>query len=388
MIIPLQWLKSTHTGGFSPKRDTIDHKPQLLKNSRPCENLSPKRETSDHKPQLLKNSRPCENLSPKQETSDHKPQLLKNSRPARISRPSEGLSPKNQDKSDLLLENDIPFSPRRGETSFKATILADFRPGENPSLKRGYQVKILWVCRSGEIFLLKRGFLVQIHKLFKVSSTHSSSHTHSSIMRTKSTANKNHPPHKKHKSGTSGQATPSYNRNKFTSLEREERYNTLLQWTFVPERRVELQRNEYPNFLTKLDELKWGTLASPHNKFEPDVVQEFYANAYPPEEGGGLFEHKSWMLNNPYEVSEDSLDGYHQLVAQNSTMAHGFRIAETVETLCLPGRSASANLDGRPKRIYGKDMTTLAQIWMIFCLHNIIPNSHVSSLPLFDCHLL
>ncbi|KAF1868361.1 hypothetical protein Lal_00008168 [Lupinus albus] len=148
------------------------------------------------------------------------------------------------------------------------------------------------------------------------------------IRRTKSTANKNHPPPKKHKSGTSGQVTPSYNRNKFTSLEGEERYNTLLQWTFVPERKVDLQRNEYPNFLTRLDELKWGTLTSPHNKFDPDVV------------------------------SEDSLDGYHQMVAQNSIMAHGFRIAETVATLCLPGRSVSANVDGRPKRIYRKDMTT------------------------------
>ncbi|KAE9604374.1 hypothetical protein Lalb_Chr11g0071031 [Lupinus albus] len=33
-------------------------------------------------------------------------------------------------------------------------------------------------------------------------------------------------------------------------------------------------------------------------------------------------------------------------------------------------------------------MTTLAQIWMIFFLHNVIPNSHVSSFPLYDCHLL
>ncbi|KAF1888733.1 hypothetical protein Lal_00036775 [Lupinus albus] len=222
-------------------------------------------------------------------------------------------------------------------------------------------------------------------------------------VRTKSTANRDHPPPKKHKTGTSSQATPSHNRTKFTSVEREERYNTLLQWTFIPERKVDLRRNEYPEFLTRLDQLKWGTIASPHDKFDPDVVREFYANAYPPEEGGGLFEHKSWvrgkvirydreylnmMLNNPYQVSEDSLDGYHHLVAQNSTMVHGFRIAETVASLCLPRRSVSGNVDGQPKRIYRKDMTTLAQIWMIFCLHNIIPNSHVSSLPLFDCHLL
>ncbi|KAF1888442.1 hypothetical protein Lal_00011213 [Lupinus albus] len=147
-------------------------------------------------------------------------------------------------------------------------------------------------------------------------------------MRTKSVADKNHPP-KKHKSGTSGHAAPSFNRHKFTSLEREERYNTILQWAFVPERRVDLQRNEYPNFLTRLDALKWGAIASPHDKFDPDVVREFYANAYPPEEGGGLFEHKSWvrgkvirydrnylnmMLNNPYEARDGHLDGYHSMV--------------------------------------------------------------------------
>ncbi|KAF1882984.1 hypothetical protein Lal_00003166 [Lupinus albus] len=107
-------------------------------------------------------------------------------------------------------------------------------------------------------------------------------------MRTKSTANRDHPPPKKHKTGTSSQATPSHNRTKFTSVEREERYNTLLQWTFIPERKVDLRRNEYPEFLTRLDQLKWGTIASPHDKFDPDVVREFYANAYPPEEGGGI----------------------------------------------------------------------------------------------------
>ncbi|KAF1874340.1 hypothetical protein Lal_00013783 [Lupinus albus] len=69
-------------------------------------------------------------------------------------------------------------------------------------------------------------------------------------------------------------------------------------------------------------------------------------------------------------------------------MTHGFNIDEIVQQLCLPGRTVSATVDGRPKRIYRKDMIMLAQIWMIFCLHNVIPNSHVSSLPLYDCYLL
>ncbi|KAF1874080.1 hypothetical protein Lal_00041523 [Lupinus albus] len=80
------------------------------------------------------------------------------------------------------------------------------------------------------------------------------------------------------------------------------------------------------------------------------------------------------MLNNPYEVRDGHLDGYHLMVEKSGTMTHGFNIDETVEQICLPGRTISANVDGRPKRIYRKDMTTLAQIWMIFCLHNVIPN--------------
>ncbi|CAL0301254.1 unnamed protein product [Lupinus luteus] len=33
-------------------------------------------------------------------------------------------------------------------------------------------------------------------------------------------------------------------------------------------------------------------------------------------------------------------------------------------------------------------MTSLAQLWMMFLVHNVIPNSHVSSLPLTDCYLV
>ncbi|KAF1894131.1 hypothetical protein Lal_00004050 [Lupinus albus] len=134
--------------------------------------------------------------------------------------------------------------------------------------------------------------------------------------------------------------------------EREERYTTLLQWAFIPQRRVELQHNEYPKFLETLDRLKWGAIASTHDKFDPDVVREFYANAYPPEKGGEVFEDKSWVRGKVIR------------------------------------RTYFANIEGRPNRIYRKGMTTLAQIWMIFCLHNVIPNSHVSSLPLSDCYLL
>ncbi|KAF1872264.1 hypothetical protein Lal_00028171 [Lupinus albus] len=353
---------------------------------RPSEYTSPRRGGASCKTTILADSRPGENpplryqrgnLAQSRSTWAY----WKNLAQARYFRLSENSRPSEK------------FSPRREST---ISVLKKGGWGETPHLP--FPPKALKNPRSSQ--KLPKGsnpVSMQIFKHFKhFALTHH--HTHSPYqhvsdlnsshlimlsvgsyvkifhLRTKSTANRDHPPPKKHKTRTSSQATPSHNRNKFTSVEREEHYNTLLQWTFVPERRVDLRRNDYPEFLTKLDELKWGTIASPHDKFDPDVVREFYANDYPLEEGGGLFEHKSWvrgkvirydreylnmMLNNPYQVSEDSLDGYHHLVAQNSTMVHGFRIAETVASLCLPGRSVSGNVDGQPKRIYRKDMTTL-----------------------------
>ncbi|KAF1894543.1 hypothetical protein Lal_00027808 [Lupinus albus] len=241
----------------------------------------------------------------------------------------------------------------------KMAVEEEVLNGQNPSLKRGHQVK-------------KSGILAQARI------SRSSEMCLSLLIDSRPVADKNHPP-EKNKSGTSGHAAPSFNRHKFTSLEREERYNTLLQSAF------------------------WGAIASPNEKFDPDVVRELYANAYPPEEGGGLFEQKSWvrgkvirydrdylnmMLNNPYEVRDGHLDGYHNMVEKSGTNAHRFAINETMQQLCIPGRTVSANVFGHPKRIYQKDMTTLAQIWMIFYLHNVIPNSHVSFLPLPYCHQL
>ncbi|KAF1870851.1 hypothetical protein Lal_00030161, partial [Lupinus albus] len=199
-----KWLKSAHTDGFSPK----PRKPRPSKNSRLSENLSPKRETSDHKPQLLKNSRLGEDLSPKRGS-------LAQARDQKSEVHIGGFQQfwGNQDKSNLLLENDIPvftvFSfmllrgkatedqlqfnpeieksaksnrkkakvkkkqgentlPRRGGASLKSTILADSRPGENPSLKRGYQVKIFWDSRRGEKISPRRDIFAQArrHKFY------------------------------------------------------------------------------------------------------------------------------------------------------------------------------------------------------------------------------
>ncbi|KAF1864627.1 hypothetical protein Lal_00039259 [Lupinus albus] len=153
-----------------------------------------------------------------------------------------------------------------------------------------------------------------------------------------------------------------------------------------------------------MDRRKWWILAIPNEKFDSDVVMEFYANAYPLDEGGEELAYKTWvrgktvlfdrdtindLLGNPYDVTVEPEDEYHWMLQKSRTLIQGgFSPGGTASELCIPRKSYSSNAEGQPKRIYRKHMTSLAQLWMIFLLHNVIPNSHVSSLPLVHCHLL
>ncbi|KAF1894585.1 hypothetical protein Lal_00031405 [Lupinus albus] len=127
------------------------------------------------------------------------------------------------------------------------------------------------------------------------------------------------------------------------------------------------------SFIGTLNRLKWWTLASPNDKYDPALVPVFYANAYPTEEGGEIFEHKSWvrgkviwydrdtinaMLNHPYEKRDGHLDGYHRMLAKTRTLSNRFKNSVIAEILCIPGRSYSTNNGCQPKRIYRKHMTT------------------------------
>ncbi|KAF1872168.1 hypothetical protein Lal_00033822 [Lupinus albus] len=203
--------------------------------------------------------------------------------------------------------------------------LSHSRLGDTSSLKRGCQVKNSWILvQAREPRLRKRA----------------------KIQRTKIAKKKNPSPLKKQKVRTSSHAVQSFDRHKFTTKEREEHFTTFLHWVFIPERR---------------------TLASPNDKFDPEVVQEFYANAYPKEEGREIFKYKSWdiinaLLNHPYEKWDGHLDGYHQMLTETRTYNNKFKNSVIAELLCILGRSYNTNSDGQPLRIYRKHMTTLAQI--------------------------
>ena len=72
---------------------------------------------------------------------------------------------------------------------------------------------------------------------------------------------------------------------RFRSPEHQQRFEAIKGWSFHRERRVQLREDEYTDFQEEIARRHWTSLVTPMAKFEPEVVLEFYANAWPTEEG-------------------------------------------------------------------------------------------------------
>ena len=69
------------------------------------------------------------------------------------------------------------------------------------------------------------------------------------------------------------------------SAEHQQRFEAIKGWSFLRERRVQLRDDEYTDFQEEIVRRRWASLVTPMAKFDPDIVLEFYANAWPTEEG-------------------------------------------------------------------------------------------------------
>ena len=112
----------------------------------------------------------------------------------------------------------------------------------------------------------------------------------------------------------------------FIDAEKKQRHDNIKSWSFIPERRVQLNKGEYDEFLQGLMRRNWMTLASPPLKFDPEIVYEFYANVWgerqPVEERRSrvrgiwvLFDPQSInnFLGNPLQFRDDDLCMYQRL---------------------------------------------------------------------------
>ena len=91
--------------------------------------------------------------------------------------------------------------------------------------------------------------------------------------------------------GTS--AATEFESHRFRSAEHQQRFEAIKGWSFQRERRVQLRDDEYTDFQEEIAHRQWTSLVTPMAKFDPDIVLEFYVNAWPTEEG--VWDMRSWV---------------------------------------------------------------------------------------------
>ena len=80
--------------------------------------------------------------------------------------------------------------------------------------------------------------------------------------------------------GSSSQGGGSDHPQRFIDRERAERFRVIDDWNFIAERRVELRDGESQEFTGMLTLHNWWSIALLLEKFDPEIVKEFYANAF------------------------------------------------------------------------------------------------------------
>ncbi|KAH1094858.1 hypothetical protein GYH30_040242 [Glycine max] len=195
--------------------------------------------------------------------------------------------------------------------------------------------------------------------------------------------------------GTS--AAPEFDSHRFRSAEHQQRFEAIKGWSFHRERRVQLRDDEYTEFQEEIARRHWTSLVTPMAKFDPDIVLEFYANAWPIEDG--VRDMRSWVRGQWIPFDADALsqflgdplvleEGQECEFSQWRNRADGFEKEAIAQLLCIPGQDFARIAAGRRVRIMRTSMTTLTQMWMTLLLSNVLPSDHNSDLPLPKCQLV
>jgi len=132
-------------------------------------------------------------------------------------------------------------------------------------------------------------------------------------------------------------------------------------------------------------------------KFDPEIVVEFYANAWPTKEG--VRDMRSWVRGQWIPFDADALsqflgdplvleEGQECEFSQRRNRADGFNEEVIAQLLCPLGQDFARTAAGRWVRIMHTSMTTLTQMWMTLQLMNVLPSDHNSDLPLPKCPLV
>ncbi|KAL5137935.1 hypothetical protein HKD37_10G028212 [Glycine soja] len=196
---------------------------------------------------------------------------------------------------------------------------------------------------------------------------------------------------RKDKAAEGTSSAPEYDSHRFRSAIHQQRFEAIKGWSFLRERRVQLRDDEYTDFQEEIGRRRWASLVTPMAKFDPDIVLEFYANAWPTEKG--VRDMRSRVRGQWIPFDADAIGqllGYSLVLeegqeceyGQRRNRSNGFDEEAIAQLLCIPGQDFARTAAGRRVRIMRTNMTTLTQIWMTLLLSNILPTDHNSDLPL------
>jgi len=132
-----------------------------------------------------------------------------------------------------------------------------------------------------------------------------------------------------------------------------------------------LREGEYVEFQEEIARRQWTQLVTPMAKYDPKIVMEFYANAWPTEEG--VREKRSWVRGLWIPFDEDVINQFlgHPLVlkegqccefSQRRSQASGFNEEAIGQLLCVLGQDFARSVMGRWGRIMRTSITTLIEI--------------------------
>ena len=165
-------------------------------------------------------------------------------------------------------------------------------------------------------------------------------------------------------------ATPEFDSHHFRSAEHPQRFEAIKAWPFHRERHVQLREDEYTDFHEEIARRRWMSLVTPMAKFHPEIVLEFYASAWPTEEG--VRDMRSWVRGQwiPFDADAFSQflgdplvleEGQQCEFSQRRNRADGFDEEAIAQLLCTLGQDFARTAAGRRLRIIRTNMTTLTQ---------------------------
>ncbi|GAU51057.1 hypothetical protein TSUD_282530 [Trifolium subterraneum] len=179
---------------------------------------------------------------------------------------------------------------------------------------------------------------------------------------------------------------PTFDPSRFRGPEQFERYQVLERKKIWNERKFDIfEHGSYERFVKIINDRRWGKIVEPPKKFNPTLVREFYANAYPSKDEP--FSFTTMMRGKTIRFDRDAINtflGNPFTLPANETLCafqkqrarKNWDIDIMRRKLLRPNHDFAYGTTNKPLRALREDMRTFTQLLFLLVLYNILPNSH------------